>query len=98
HSADSSGNAGGAITNKRPSLAFNQLALRVEVDIARCGGRRHFAVINCRRLSSPEPNHHESAAAQITRGRMRHSQSKRNGYGGIDCVAATLHNVNSYLR
>ena len=60
--------------------------------------RRHLAIIDRGRLSVLQSNHHEAAAAEIARRRMRDRQSKRDRDCRIDRIAAALHDVHAYLR
>ena len=64
----------------------------------RCRGRRHLAIINGRCPPVFQANHHETAAAEISRRGMGHGQREGDGNRGINSVAATLHDVDADFR
>jgi len=62
------------------------------------GSRRHLAIIDRRRSTVLQTNHHEPAAAKIAGGRMCHCERKRNCDGSVDSVAAAPHDLNPDTR
>ena len=61
-------------------------------------GRRHLAIVDRGGLAVLQTNHHEAAAAEISRGRMRDRERKRHGDRRVDRVAAALHDVDADAR
>jgi hypothetical protein len=52
--------------------------------------RRGLAVVDRRLASVREPDHHEAAAAEVSRFRQRHGQREADGHRRVDGVAALL--------
>ena len=79
------------------NAVLGQLALGIEVHVARGLGRRHLTEIDERRTAIGEPDQHEAAAAEIARKRVccRHGEAHRDG--GIDGVAALLQHRDAYV-
>src|SRR5678815_3966971 len=71
HPAHCARNTRGAIADERSTFAFDEVAALVEIHVAMRSAGRHLAVINRGRSTVPQTDHHEAAAAEIARGRMR---------------------------
>ena len=69
---------------------FRQLALGVEIHVARGLGRRHLAEIDERRAAVGEPDQHEAAAAEIAREGMRRGHGEAHRDRRVDGIAALL--------
>src|ERR1044071_5248937 len=77
---------------------FDYVALLVEIHIAVCSKRSAFAVINDFGVAIRAANHHESAAAEITRRRPGRCERQSNSYSCINSIAAPLHDLCAYAR
>src|SRR5215212_1220770 len=60
--------------------------------------RSHLAIVNRGRFPVFKTNHHETAAAQITGGRVCHCEREGYSNSSIDSVTTTLHDVDSDTR
>ena len=98
HPAHRARNAGRAITFDRTAFALDDLSVFIKINIPRRQRRRHLAIINRRGAPVFQTNHHEAAAAEISRRWVCYRQSEGHCDRGIDCVAATLHDVYANLR
>ena len=67
-----------------------QLALGIEIHVARRLGRRHLAEIDERRSAIGEPDQHEAAAAQVAREGMRRRHGEAHRDRRVDGVPALL--------
>jgi hypothetical protein len=80
--------------HSRRSPAFDavlgQLALGIEIHVARGLGRRHFTEIDEGRPAIGEPDQHEAAAAKIARKRVCRCHREAHRDRSIDGVAAFL--------
>ena len=72
-------------------------ACRVDVHVARCGGGRHLAEVE--RVDGPGvlPDHHESAASDVSGDGMDHRERERHGHGCVDGVAAAMQDVHTHF-
>ena len=75
----------------------DHIAGRVQVHIGGRGQRGFFAEIQESLTAIGELDGHETAAAQVTRCRVHHSQRVTHGYGRINGVAAAFQHIDTYL-
>ena len=61
------------------------------------GGRRRLAVVDRRLAAIRQADHHEAAAADVARARVRHRQREADGDRGVHGVAALLQDVHAGL-
>jgi hypothetical protein len=90
--------AGGAVAERRRALAFDEVAPRVQIDVAVRGGGGHLAVVNRGGAPVAQANQHEAAAAEVARRRVRHRQRERDRDGCVHGVAPAPQNVHARLR
>ena len=57
--------------------------------------RRHLAIIDKGRPAILKTNHHEPAAAEITRRWMRHREGKRDRDRRVNSIAAAFHDLHA---
>jgi hypothetical protein len=95
HPRDRPRHARRAITHRRGAFAFDQIAARIEIDIARCRSGSHLAVINCGRAPVAQANHHKAAAAEVARRRIRDGQRKGHRNRRVHRVTAALQNIHA---
>ncbi len=74
------------------------VALIVEEHVARGLGRCHFAEIDRGRHTIFGAQHHKTAAAEVTRLRVRHRQRIADGHRRIHRVTALLEDIHPDLR
>lgn len=85
---DGAGDSAGLVADERH--AGDDVAFRVEVHVARggCGGL--FTVVEEVSFAAVVADEHEASAADVSGCRVDDGESKADGYGCVDCVAALL--------
>ena len=76
----------------------HDVAALIEIHVALCARRRALAVVVRHDAAIAQPDHHQSAAADVTRGRIRHRQRETGGNRRIDRVATRTHDVRTHRR
>jgi hypothetical protein len=78
--------------------AFDDVAVGVEVHVARGRGRRGFAIVDRFESAARIAHEHETAAAQIPRLGPHDRERQRRGDSRVDGIAALLHHINADTR
>jgi hypothetical protein len=85
-----------AVANHGPIVIG--LAVRPDVHVARGFTWRHFPVVQEVGMPVGQVHEHETAAADVTRGRFDNRQGEGHGHSGIDSVSAALQDFRAGLR
>jgi hypothetical protein len=88
------GHAGREVPRHAP---VGRLAVGIEVHVARGARGRGLAVVERVHLPVAEPDHHESAAAEVAGLGMHHGEREANGHGRIDRVSPLAQDVPAHL-
>ena len=68
---------------------------RIDVHVARRAGRRGLAEVERVDRAVVLPDHHESAASEVSGDGVHHREGECDGHRGVDRVAATTQNVHT---
>ena len=77
---------------------FDHVALGVEIHVLARGRGRLFAKVDEVDFAIRFPQQQKPTSTEIARLRMDHSERKPSGHGGVHCVAASLHDLDSGAR
>ncbi len=73
----------------------HDLALRIQVHVARSAGRRHLAKVDAGGAAIGQADHGEAAATEIARARVGDGQRHTGGHHGIGGIATTTHHLDA---
>ena len=93
---DATGHANGEV--RRGGQSGDNLAAFVQEHVAVGLRGSLFAVIVGDEFTVGQPDHHESATAEVASGRVGHRQSETDGDCRVDGVAAAAQHLDSHLR